>query len=169
MSQSKVISVALALAVATAILITTATAAIWIEHSRVYMQSQLLRSIAGEEGVNILSIVTSSEKRDVTAKFIAAITSAYINFELIPYNEVQTFTAVFMSLNEGVHIELFEYRRHDLVIRGNADSTENYDTFIKNLTDSGRFALVAGYVLSVENDTVTFEIWCKAAQNNPAT
>jgi len=164
MSQSKVVSAALALAVATAILLSTSLAALWVEHSRIYMQSQLLRSIAGEDGVSMLSIITSPEKRDVTLRFIAAITTAYISFELIPYNEAQTFTAIFASLNEGIHIELFEYRRHDLVIRGHANSIQNYYSFIKNLADNGHFTSVTGYVLSEESDTVVFEIWCIAAQ-----
>ena len=166
MSRSKTISAALAVAVAAAILLSTSLAAAWVEHSRIYMQSQMIRSIAGEDGVSMFSIVTSPEKRDVTLRFVAAITNAYINFELIPYNEAQTFTAIFASLNEGIHIETFEYRRHDLVIHGYANSIQNYYSFVKNLADNGRFASVTGYVLSEENNTVIFEVWCISTQTS---
>ena len=153
--------------IAAAILLVTSLTAIWVEQSRLYQQSRLLASLTGRDGVSMLSIITESEKRDVTAKFIGALMSAYINFELIPYNEIQTFAAVFESLGEGIRISNFEYRRHDLLIHGIADTRQNYEDFTRRLTDTGHFASISGHTRPIESGGFAFEIWCVAVQNAP--
>ena len=167
MPRAKIISTAIALAIAAAIIVTTSFAASWVEHSRIYRQSRLLGAITGTEGVSILGIVTDPGKRDVTVKFIAALTSAYINFELIPYNEAQTFAAVFQSLSVGIYIDSFEYRRHDLMIRGFAGSMEDYNNFISSLAATQHFASVTGHANPILHGGISFEIWCSAAQSSP--
>ena len=169
MIRSKIISAALALIIAVAILLAACFAAIWVEHSRVYRQSSFLRSIVSGEDVSVLSIITDPQRRDMTARFIAALTNAYISFELIPHNEAQTFAAVFQSLSEGVHISHFEYRRHDLIMRGKADTMNDYNSFIEQLAATQRFALVTGHFNPTEDGKVMFEILCSTAQSSLAT
>ena len=160
MTRPKITSTLCALILAAAILLGTAFAAIWVEQSRIYQQSRLLASLMGREDVHMLSIITDSEKRDVTAKFIGALTSAYINFELIPYNEAQTFAAVFQSLSEGIHISNFAYRRHDLLIYGSADTIQDYENFTRRLAGTGHFASIVGHTRPARDGGITFEIWC---------
>jgi len=168
MTRHKIASAACALTIAAAILLGTHFAAAWITNSRIYLNSMLLVSITDrDEGVSMFSIITDAQKRDMTARFIGALTNAYIHFELIPHNEAQTFTAVFQSLGEGIHISEFEYRRHDLLIRGSADTPEAYEAFIKRLISTGHFISVTGSAQPTQNGGVVFEIWCAAPQNSP--
>jgi hypothetical protein len=167
-TRHKIASAACALTIAASILLGTHLTAAWITNSRIYLNSMLLVSITDrDEGVSMFRVITDTEKRDMTARFIGALTNAYLRFELLPHTEAQTFAAVFQSLGEGIHISEFEYKRHDLLIRGNADTAEAYEAFLRQLSETGHFASVSGHTRPAYGGGVVFEIWC-ASQNPPA-
>ena len=149
-----------ALFAAAAVLLGTLFLAGQAEKSRLYLQSRMLGVIAKQDQVKVVSLLTDAEKRGALTKFIGALTSAYINFELIPYNEGQTFAAVFQSLEDGVHVEQFEYKRRDFLIRGWALTPEAYDAFAFKLSQSAGFSSVTGHKYLAVDDTIRFEIWC---------
>lgn len=145
---------------AAAVLAGTTLLADGVSRSRLYRQSQVFRAIAAQDQLNLVSVVQDGELRSLLTHFIAAVTNAYVNFEMIPYNEGQTFVAVLQSMSGGVHIERIEYQRRNLRMEGEADTPETYQHFVEALRGTQHFQGVSGHSYLTVEDTVHFEIEC---------
>lgn len=140
----------------------TLYAAQQVVDSAVYRQSKLISMIVQQDSVGIASLVQDTRNIDLVVKFSGAIASAYINFELIPLNEASTFVAVFESVPDSVTVESFEYRRHNLVIYGYADSVADYNEFIGALRQRDYFDTISGHWYDSTHGGLRFEIECSA-------
>lgn len=143
-----------------AILFGTGYAAERVRASDFYRSSRLIGMIVSQEGVGLADMAGNKRNVDMMLKFVGALTSAYIDFELIPVGEVSTFTAVFESVPEGVEIEKFEYHRKDLFITGKAESGEAYKDFLTALRETDYFAGVNGHFYLSTDDDIRFELEC---------
>ena len=150
------------------VLLITCFLALLAQQSRLYQHGIIFGGIIRQDQVDFISLVTDPEKRKVMTKFIGATTTAYLDFEMLPYGEAQVFTAVFQSLGEGVRIEGFEYRRRDLMITGSADTPEALDSFVSRLDASNHFASVIIHEYPPGDHAVPFEIWCISGHAIPA-
>ena len=144
----------------TVILSVTATAAQAVLKSRIYHQSRIFSTIASQEQVDIIDVISGGETRNILVKFVAAVTNAYMNFEMIPYNEGQVFVTVFQSIPSNVHIEQFAYRRRNLIIKGISASKDDYNSLMRSLRNSEYFQNVTGHSYLAVDDTVHFEAEC---------
>lgn len=131
-----------------------------VENSSLYRQGRFVGSVLSQESVGAGEILGNTKSIRMTVKFAAAVTSAYINFELIPVNEASTFVVIFESVNDGINVELFEYRRKNLVIDGYADTQEAFEAFLGNLRHRDYFDSVSGDSYLTTEDTVRFRIVC---------
>lgn len=160
-------TVVIAVLTAMAVFLSTWWLSDMAEKSKIYQQSRIIGRLASQEQLDITSIVLDGEKRDITAKFVGALTTAYINFEMIPYSEGQTFVVLMQSINEGIHVENLEYKRRDLVISGVSNTIADYNSFMEHMENSGHFSSVTGHEYLNVDGGVNFDIWC-AAENTGA-
>ena len=89
--------------------------------SNIYLRSAALCEIIMQEGAGLTGLLQSHEKRTAATKFAQAVATAYLDFEMIPYNEVSTFMAVFGSISNEIRLDSFEYRGRTLIISGSAE------------------------------------------------
>jgi len=134
-----------------------------VQNSAIYRQSQIIGSVFSQQDVGFTDIVTNPTGRGLLLKFAEALANAYVNFELIPYNEVRTFTVVYQSLAPAVEIENFAYQRRDLIITGSAVHENGYLEFLHSLRSQGHFGQVTGSFHTTAESYVRFEIKCAAA------
>ena len=156
----RVSSILSALLMAAAVLIGATFGANQLLSSELYSKSRLISMIFSQDSVGIADIAGNKRNADMLLKFVGGLTSAYINFELIPVNEVGTFTAVFESAQTGVTIDKFEYHRKNLTISGVADTLTDYGVFLARLRDTEYFESVAGHYYTATDDTIRFALEC---------
>lgn len=149
-----------ALALVAVIFLSTTHAARLVLNSEIYGKSRLISRIVAQDSVGVVNIVADRRNIDMLLKFVGAITSAYIDFELIPLNEAGTFAVVFESAVDLVEIEKFSYHRKDLTIEGTAADEESYADFLQRLSESDYFENVAGHYYITTGDTIRFQIDC---------
>ena len=154
-------SIAVALLLAMAILLGTWFSAEKLKQSAIYTQGRLFGNIMTQNSAELLPMLQSREKREAAVKFIEAVTTAYLDFELIPYNESDTLSLILGSLDTEIHIKSFEYRRRDLIIIGLADTPEDYWRFIERLSKTERFSDISGEYAG-KGEGVAFTIECVA-------
>lgn len=130
-----------------------------VKSSALYRQSRVLSMLIRQEPAGIAGVLKDTRNIDMAVKFAGALTTAYINFELIPLGEAATFAAVFESIPEGVDIESFEYRRKDLYITVSAGDAD-YLAFISGLRDQEHFSSVTGKRLVSGDGKAMYEIVC---------
>lgn len=143
-----------------AIIYSTMLLALEVVNSSIYRQSRIVSMLVQQDTVGITELLEDSRNIDMVIKFAGALTSAYINFELIPLGEASTFVAVFESLPKGVNIDGFEYRRKDLHIEGTAEDESGYEAFLTELTGQGHFASVTGSCYESTDGRRHFKIIC---------
>lgn len=148
------------LAAATAVLMVATFSAAAFRGSELYSKSRVISMIVSQDSVGVTDIAGNKRNVDMMLKFAGALTSAYINFELIPVNEVSTFGAVFQSVPAGVDIDKFEYKRKNLSIVGAADTEEEYEKFIAELTAADYFEDIYGHYYLATDGLIHFEIEC---------
>jgi hypothetical protein len=154
-------------AVATALLVLLGTLflAQQATQTEFYMQSQILRSIfARQESADTSGMLTQKNQREAMFQFAGAVTTAYIDFELIPVNEVDTFLAVVQEMNEGIEVESFAYHRKNLTIIGTAQTAEDYQNFLTRLQNVDYFEGVSGQDALSADGVVGFEITTTARE-----
>jgi len=152
-----------ALLLAAAILLATILMAWRVQDSALYRQSTVIRSIFSQESVGMGELLGQRKNIQMLAKFVGAVTTAYINFELIPVNEAATFAAVFQSVGEDITVDRFEYQRRNLEIDGTALSVEGYQRFVESLRVQNHFDSVSGDYYITTDDTVRFTVICAAS------
>ena len=143
---------------AATMLFATCFAAQRLKQSKLYVQGKILGGIIAQDGIELLPMLKSSEKRSATIKFAEAAVSAYIEFELIPYNEGDKFAAILKSINDQIHIQSFEYRRRALIIAGSADTQRGYESFARQLAASGQFGSVETVEYLHEEKQIRFKV-----------
>ncbi len=131
-----------------------------------YRTSKIIRllTVDSDQSPGMLGMLTDSRNRDVLLKFTEAVANAYVNFELIPVNEAETFSAVYESLGSLVKIEEFRYHRRNLVIVGTAPDEAYYQEFLRRLRSKERFEAVTGHSYLTTDNVIRFEIECVPAQ-----
>ena len=70
-----------------AIFYSTMILALKIVESSVYRQSKVVSMLVQQESIGITGLLEDTHGIEMLLKFAGALTSAYINFELIPLNE----------------------------------------------------------------------------------
>ena len=155
----------LALTLVAAITLSGAALAGWVSagvrDNYLYRQSRIIGSVFSQEDVGLSVVLTDARARDTLWLFARALADAYVSFELIPYGEMETFTAVYSSLGPEVEITGFAYHGRNLVITGTAPDKESCLAFLKALQESGHFWEVSGSFDTCE-DAVSFKIECTA-------
>jgi hypothetical protein len=147
-----------ALAIGLAILLLTGFLAGELRQSGLYSGSRFLSVILSQDTMELRELVSDRENVETLLQFVGAVTAAYIDFELIPLGEADTFSVVFQSRPPGVRIDSFAYHGEDLSIFGTAPGGAEYDAFVRGLTDSAAFESVAGSCGEGGEDGVPFEI-----------
>jgi hypothetical protein len=136
-----------------------------VAKSTLYRQSRFVTSVLSQDSTSFTDIITQPQKLDVLIKFIGAVTTAYINFEMIPVNEVHTFVTIYESLNDAISIESFTYHGKSLTIVGTATDRSDYFKFENALRDQAYFDSVSAHQYITTDDTIRFEIECGAAES----
>jgi len=154
-------SIISAVFLAVIILLSSVFAVQAIENSKIYMQSRFLSNVFSKDSGGLFATVTNPKRLDTTAKFIGAVTAAYIDFEMIPVNEASTFLAVIESINDSIDVEHFSYSGKNLTITGYAANRKDYFEFFDMLNSSEHFSLVTGQQYVTHNDVIRFEIECR--------
>lgn len=131
-----------------------------VESSTVYRQSLIIGSVFSQKSVGVGDVLKNSKNMEMLFKFAGAVTGAYINFELIPIYEADTFVAVFESANDNITVDAFTYHRKNLVIDGTAETGADYEAFAGALRDQGHFESVSGDHYTATDNTVKFKIVC---------
>lgn len=160
--QIKLDGIVSGLLTAGAILVLTTWGAGRLLGSEAYNKSRIISMIVSQDSVGIADIAGDKRNVDMMLKFVGALTSAYINFELIPVKEAGTFAAVFESAQGegGVEIEKFEYHRKNLTITGVSPEVEAYEEFLANLQETEYFESVTGHYYTTTDDRIRFELEC---------
>lgn len=130
------------------------------KNSGFYRQSKIIGLLVSRDSVGVRGLFEDSRNLDTMLKFTGALTSAYINFELIPVNEVDTFVVVLESLPENVVIEKFEYQRRNLIIEGSAANRSGYFEFLHNLREHEHFKNISEHSYLTTENSVHFELTC---------
>ena len=131
-----------------------------VQESALYRQSKIIGSVFSEQDVGIIDIALSPRARRLLLKFAGALADAYVNFELIPYDEIRTFTVVYESLGPAIEVEGFAYSRKDLIITGVAPDESSYHEFVERLRSRDHFEKVTGSFNIAADGGVRFEIKC---------
>lgn len=150
----------LSLLVAATILFGSTWLAQSVRSSGIYNKSRLMSIILSQEEISFSDMAGSRRNANMMVKFVGALTSAYIDFEMIPVNEFDTFTAVFESMGSEIAIDRFAYQRKNLIIYGQADTQEAYQAFLSDLRETDQFDGVSGHDYLTTADTIRFEIAC---------
>lgn len=129
-----------------------------VRDSAFYRQSQIIGSIFSQEDTSLIQVATDTRARNNLFKFAGALANAYVSFEFIPYNEMQTFTAVHESLGPAIEIDSFEYHGKNLVITGSAPDETEYSEFLDRLRSHNHFAQVTGNFHTTPEGRAAFEI-----------
>lgn len=161
---SNISSMTAAFFLAALVLVSTMTAAEAVSNSKFFRQSKFVTTLLSSDSTSLTTIVTNPKTLDAFTKFLGAVTTAYINFEMIPVNEANTFIAVFESLNEAIEIESFTYHGKSLTITGTATGRTEYFRFYRALEATEHFASVNGHQYITVDDNVRFEIECAAEE-----
>lgn len=130
--------------------------------SKLYTQSRLIRRIVQQEQIQLADMASNRRNLDLLLQFAGAVTSAYIDFELIPINEANTFAVIFDSLPGNIEITHFDYQRKDLIIEGISPDPESVEAFRAALEESAYFAQVNGEVQGSDTNNMPFRIECIA-------
>ncbi|MDL2234205.1 hypothetical protein LJC63_11600 [Ruminococcaceae bacterium OttesenSCG-928-L11] len=128
--------------------------------STLLMQSRFARTVLAQDSMNPIRMVTEPQKLNVLLKFIGAVTTAYINFEMIPVNEAQTFVVLFESAGDDIAIESFAYHGKKLLVTGTAPTAEACERFRDALEDKRYFSSVALHQYTTTDDEIRFEMEC---------
>lgn len=160
--SSRVGGIVSAVMVAVLVLFTGTVAANTVRQSEFYSKSRVISLIFSQDGIAVTDIAGNKRNVDMMLKFVGALTSAYINFELIPVNEAGTFAAVFRSVPPEVTIDKFEYHRKNLTITGTASALEEYERFLDSLQEDGYFESVTGHHYLTTDDQIRFTLACTA-------
>ena len=145
---------------AAGILLTSVLLAGRVASSSLFLQSKLVGSVFSQESVGFADMLNRRENVRMLFKFAGAVTAAYINFELIPVHEADTFAAVFEGINDDVTVDKFEYQRKNLIIDGTALTREGYGQFVEALRDEGYFTSVSADEYITTEDTIRFRMIC---------
>lgn len=137
-----------------------------ILESRLYRKSRIIRLLVSdnEQTPEMSKMLTDSRNRDVLMKFAGAMANAYVNFELIPINETETFSAVYRNIGHDVEIEEFIYHRRNLIIIGTCSDESYYGEFLRRLRSEPHFSAVTGHYYLTTDDLIKFEIECMPVQ-----
>lgn len=153
----------IAVAAITAVIYSTMLLAGAVINSSIYRQSRVVSMLVQQESIDIPGMLEDTRGIELVIKFAGALTTAYINFEMIPVGEESTFVAVFESMNDKVDIESFEYRRKDLSITGTAATKADFESFLETLSERKHFVSVEGGCYDSTDGGVKFEILGVAA------
>ena len=134
-----------------------------VHDSAFYRQSQIIGSIFSQEDASLGQIITDAGARNTLFKFAGALANAYVSFEFIPHNEMQTFTAVYESLGSVTEIYSFEYQGKNLVITGSSPDAAGYLEFLDRLRLHRHFTHVTGSYRTTWEGRAAFEIVCVSA------
>ncbi len=137
-----------------------------VAKTRFYQQSRFFTGLFRQDSVGVTEMFSQGKNMDLLLKFAGAVTTAYINFELIPVNEAKTFTAIFESVNDRITIQQFTYQRKDLSILGNAQDKEAYALFLEKLKQTEHFSSVSGHTYIALDDSIQFQILCASTAVN---
>lgn len=137
-----------------------------VQQSSLYRQSKIIRSIISdsEQSPGMMGMLTDAKSRGVLLKFAEAMADGYVNFELIPVNEAETFAAVYESMGSMVEIEEFFYHRRNLVVVGTTSDEAYYREFLRRLRGREHFEAVAGHYYLTTDDAIRFEVECVPVQ-----
>ena len=158
--SSQLYSLLLALLLTAAILFGSIWMAEEIRSSGVYNKSRLMSRILSQEEISFSDMLGDRHNVGMMLKFVGALTSAYIDFELIPVHELDTFTAVMGSVNDGIAIDRFAYHRKNLTIYGQAADREQMRQFLSALQETDQFKSIAQHAYETTADTMRFEMVC---------
>lgn len=141
--KQKLVSMLLAVVIAVGLFWLGGMVATKAKESTLLAQSRVLRGLLQEDSVDALSILKDKDTRILLQKFVAAVASGYVNFELIPYNEGKTLSLLLSSINKGITIDSFSYSGRDFIIKGSCDDFESLDKFVTNLREADYFKQVS--------------------------
>jgi Tfp pilus assembly protein PilN len=144
----------------TLILLSTLFLAQQVLGSAFFRQSRFVSAVLSQDSTSLTSILSDPQKLDASAKFLGAVTTAYINFEMIPVNEARTFTVIFESLDSAITIESFAYQGKTLIIAGEAPDEKTLEDFRQDLEDKAYFTAVTLHQYTTVEDRIRFEMTC---------
>lgn len=163
--RRSIIGALCALAFSLIILFGTMFASDRVLNSTLFRQSRFATTILSEDSMSLVSIMEDPGKVDVFFKFIGAVTTAYINFEMIPVNEAKTFVVIFESLDNSISIESFVYHGKKLFVTGIAPSQSTCDAFRDELEKRRYFESVSIHQYTTVDDNIRFELVCTAPES----
>lgn len=147
-----------ALLLAAAVLLGSTLLAHRVQRSELYRQSRIVRLLVSQDGVGVGAILQERANVQLLLKFAGAVTSAYINFDLIPVHEADTFSALFESLDPEITVDSFAYQGKSLTVDGSAETQQGYERFVENLRSRDYFASVSGDSYLSTDNAVKFRI-----------
>jgi Tfp pilus assembly protein PilN len=153
-------SFASGLLVAALILLSTLLLAQRVVASTFFRQSRFVSAVLSQDSTSLTGILSDPQKLDASAKFLGAVTTAYLNFEMIPVNEARTFTAIFESLDSDIAIDNFTYQGKTLIIAGEAPDEKTLEAFRQDLEDQAYFTAVSLHQYTTVEDRIRFEMAC---------
>jgi Tfp pilus assembly protein PilN len=153
-------SFASGLLAAALILLSTLLLAQRVEASTFFRQSRFVSAVLSQDSTSLTGILSDPQKLDASAKFLGAVTTAYLNFEMIPVNEARTFTVIFESLDSDIAIESFAYQGKTLIIAGEAPDEKTLEAFRQDLEDQAYFTAVGLHQYTTVEDRIRFEMAC---------
>lgn len=145
---------------AAVILLSTILAARQVLGSTLFLQSRFVTTILSQDSISLAGVLTEPNKLDAGVKFLGAVTTAYINFEMIPVNEAKTFTVIFECLGDDITIESFHYQGKTLAISGEAPDTDSYEAFREALKEKDYFQSIRAHEYITVEDRVRFDLEC---------
>jgi len=135
-------------------------AAAHVRRSRTFLQSRFAALLFSEGPLHISQVLTDQENISMFIHFLGAVTAAYINFDMIPVNEAQTFAVLFESRPGAVRIEDFAYQGKLLTIDGTAADERVAILFLQTLEERAYFRSLSGETRIMSDGVVRFEIVC---------
>lgn len=137
----KLLALAMSFLLCTGLLWLANKAAYKIKNSDTIAQSIFLGRLISKDADSLNGMLKDPQKLAVAEKFIEALTSAYVDFEFIPYRENETFIVVLKSVNKDIQIDRFAYSGKNLIIEGSSKQLP-LEEFRNKLELSGHFDAV---------------------------
>jgi Tfp pilus assembly protein PilN len=142
------------------ILLSTLFLAQQVVESTFFRRSRFVSAVLSQDSTSLTGILSDPQKLDASAKFLGAVTTAYINFEMIPVNEARTFTVIFESLPGDIAVDSFTYQGKTLLIAGEAPDEKILEDFRQDLTEQAYFTAVSLHQYTTVEDRIRFEMAC---------
>ena len=132
-----------------------------VKNSRLLQQGRFAAAVFSQQPTGLAGVLSEPKKFDATLKFLGAVTTAYINFEMIPVGEARTFVAVFESLESDIEIDRFSYKGKTLEIIGIAPDAQTAEAFRLNLERQDVMLSVSYHAYTTVDDRVRFRVGCE--------